>query len=76
MFIFLVFFFGIVAILVLKVYPYVGMSLCNLHVPSGFGGRGGSEVNTVCVSPQGALAAIALVGDGAGVGGARATVRC
>ena len=63
-------------ILVLKVCPYVGMSLCHLHVPSDFGGRSGSEMNTVCVFPQGVLAAIDSVGGGAGVGGARATVSC
>ena len=54
----------------------MGGSLCSLSVPSGFDGRGGSEVSTGHIFPQDVLAAITLVGDGAGVGVARARARC
>ena len=54
----------------------MGASLCSLCVPSGFGGRARSEVSIGCAFPQGVLAAIMLVGGGAGYGGARARARC
>ena len=40
-------------------------------MPSGFGGRGGSDVNTSHVFPQGILVAISLIGSGEGDEGAR-----
>ena len=61
---------------VLKVCPCVGMSLCSLHVPSGFGGRTGSEMSMGCVFTWGVLAATTLMGGRAGDGGARAGARC
>ena len=51
---------------VLKACPYVGALLYNLCVPSGFGGRARFDVHTSHVFPQGAVAAITLVGGGAG----------
>lgn len=51
-------------IAVLKVCPYVGVSLCSLYVPSGFGGRAEFYMNTSCVFPQGVLEGITLVGGG------------
>ena len=50
-------------------------SLHCLHLPSGFGGRAGSDVSTSHLFPQGVLAVITLVVDGAGDGGARARAR-
>ena len=61
---------------VLKGCPYVVVSLYSLHVPSGFGGRAGFDTNISRIFPQGVLAAISLVGAGAGEGGARAGARC
>ena len=63
-------------IVVLKGCPYVGVSLCSLHMPSGFGGRAGYDVNTSEVFPQGVLAAITLVGGRAEDGGGSAGARC
>ena len=54
---------------VLKGCPCVGTCLCSLCVLSGFGGRAGSDVSTGHVFPQDVLAAITLVGGGAGDGG-------
>lgn len=48
--------------LILKVCPYVGASLCSLHVPSGLGGRARSE--SWVVPSWSVLAATALVGVG------------
>ena len=50
--------------------------LYRLHVPSAFGGRAGFDLNISHVLPQGVLAALTLVGDGAGDEGARARARC
>ena len=52
----------------------MGPSLLSLHVLSGFGGRARSEVIMGHVFPQGALAAITMVGSdgGDGVGRVRA----
>ena len=61
---------------VLKVCPYVDMSLHRPHVPRAFGGRAGSVVSISHVLPQGGLAALTLVGGGAGDGGARTGARC
>ena len=63
-------------ILVLKGCPFVGASLYSLRVPSGFGGRAGSDVNMSLIFPQGVLAAIILVRGGAGGGGAKARAKC
>ena len=52
------------------------VSLCSVHVPSGFGGRAGPEVNGDCVYSQGVLAATIVVGGRAGVGGVTARARC
>ena len=52
------------SILVLKGCPCVGASLDSLHVPSGFGGRAGSDMSTSHIFPQGVLAASTLVGYG------------
>lgn len=57
---------------VLKKCPYVGASLYNLYVPSGLGGRAGFDVNRSIFFPPGVLAAITLVGGGAGEGVAKA----
>ena len=51
-------------------------SLCTLCVLSGFDGRAGSEMSKGHIFPQGMLAAITLIGGGAGDGGARARARC
>lgn len=47
---------------VLKGRPYVGASLCSLHVPGGFVGRAGFDMNRSHALPQGELAALTLVG--------------
>ena len=49
----------------------MGTSLYRLHVPTGFGGRVGSNVNTSHVFLQGEPAATTLAGGGPGDGGAR-----
>ena len=43
---------------------------------NGFGGRTGSEVSMYCIFPWGVMAATALVGCRAGVGGTRARAMC
>ena len=48
----------------MKPFPYVGSFLYSLHVPSGFGGRYGSDMKTGHVFIQGLLAAILWVVDG------------
>ena len=53
----------------------VGTSLCSLCVPTGFGGRAGSEVSTGYVFSRGTVATNALVGCRAGVGGSRARAK-
>ena len=53
----------------------MGVSLCSLHVPSGFGGRAGSDMHVSYVFTQGALTAITMVGGGAGDRGARTRAR-
>ena len=53
----------------------MGVSLCSLHVPSGFGGRAGSDKDVSYVFTQGVLAAITMVGGGAGDRGARTRAR-
>ena len=45
-------------------------------MPNAFGRRAGFDVDASHVFPQGVLAAIALVGGGAGDGGASAGARC
>ena len=50
---------------VLKGYLYVEAFLYRLHVPSGFGGRYGSDKKIGHVFPQGLLVAFTLVGSGA-----------
>lgn len=62
-------------IAVLKGCPCVGVSLCSLHVPSGFGRRAGFDVNKSRIFPQSVLVAIVLVGSGAGDGGAEVRAR-
>ena len=47
---------------VLKGYPSVGASLFSVCVPSGFGGKAGSEVGMGHVFLQGELVAMALLG--------------
>ena len=54
----------------------MGLFLNSLHVLSGFDDRVGSDVNTIHILPQGALAVITLVGGGAGEGGVGAKVSC
>lgn len=58
------------SILVLKGCPCVGTSLCSLHVPSVSGERARSEVIMGHIFSW-CLAAVVLVGDGGGDGGAR-----
>jgi hypothetical protein len=55
--------------------PYVGASVCGLHVP-GFGWRAWSAVSTGHVFTLGVLAAVALVGDGAGDWWVRSRAKC
>ena len=50
----------------------MGASLCNLHGPSGFGGRAESDVSRSHTFPPGVLAAITMVEGGARDGMARA----
>ena len=52
------------------------VSLYRLQVPSGFGGRARFDVNTSHVFPLDVLAAIILIGGGAGDGRAKARARC
>lgn len=54
---------------ILNAHPCRGMSLYSLYVPSGFDGRAQSKANTGWVSPQSALATIALAGSRAGAWG-------
>lgn len=54
----------------------MGSSLYSPCVPSGFGGRGGFDMNSSNIFPQGVLAAITFVGGGHGDGGARAGISC
>ena len=61
---------------VLKRHPYVGVFLYSICVPSGFSGGAGFDMNTRHVFPQCLLAAITLVGGGAGDAGARSGARC
>ena len=58
-----------------KVCPYVGVSLYNWHVPSGFNCRAEFDVKTSQVFPQAVVAEVTLVGSEAGAGGARARAR-
>jgi len=62
-------------VVVPKVCPCVGVALCRLHVPSGFGGRAESDMHVSYVFTQGVLAAITMVGGGAGDRGARTGAR-
>ena len=64
-------------------YPSLeGVSLCgnipmpSVCVPSGFGGRAGSEVSMGHIFPWGVLAATTLLDDMAGDGGVRVRARC
>ena len=59
-----------------KGHPCVGATLHSLHVPSGFGGEAGSDVNTSHIFLQGMLAAVTLVEGGTAERGARARARC
>ena len=63
-------------ILVLKGCACVGTSLYSLCVPSGFVGRAVSDMSMSHIFPQGVLAAITLVGGGAGDRRASARARC
>ena len=54
----------------------MGVSLCSLHVPSGFGGKAESEVSMGHIFSWGVQAAITLVRGRAGDGVARARARC
>ena len=54
----------------------MGVSLCNLPVSSGFGGRTGSEVIMGYVFSQGALTAVTMVQHRAGVRRIKAEARC
>lgn len=54
----------------------VGASLCSLHVPTGFGGRAGSEVSVGHIFLWDFLVIITLVGGGADVGETRNRSRC
>ena len=63
-------------IAVLKWCPYMGAPIHSLCVPSAFFGRAGFDIITSHIFPQDVLAAITLVGGGAGEGGARAGARC
>lgn len=60
--------------MVLKGCFYVAVSLCTLYVPSGFGLRAGSDVDTSHVFLHGVLTIITWIEDVAGIGGARACV--
>lgn len=60
---------------ILKGYPFVGVSLYSLCEPIGFGGRAGSGVSTSHLTPN-LLAAVTVVGGGAVEGGARVRTRC
>ena len=51
-------------------------SLCSLCGPSGFGGRGESEMSKAHTFPQGVLAAVTLIWGAAGDWGDGATARC
>lgn len=64
------------ATVILKWYPYLGVSLCSLCVPSSLDGRSGFGVNRSRVFPKGVLAPIALAEGGAGNGGATVGARC
>ena len=46
---------------ILKGCPCVGASLYRPYLSSGFGGRGGLDMNTSRFFPQGLLAAVTLV---------------
>ena len=61
---------------VLKGCPCLETSLFSLCVPSGFGGRAGSDVNTSHSFSQGVLTAITLVGGEAGDGEVGAGASC
>ena len=62
---------------ILKACLRVQASLFSLNVLiSSFGGRAESKVSKGSIFPQGVLAATAFVGGKAGVGGARARIRC
>ena len=63
-------------ILILKAYCHVQVSLCSLHVPSGFARRARSEMSTGQILPQGVLAASTMVEGHAGFGGDRTGTRC
>lgn len=60
---------------VLKGCPCLGISLYSILVPSGFGGRAGSDVNRSFVFPHFVLAAITMVVGAASGQGARARAR-
>lgn len=64
------------ATVILNWYPYLGVPLCSLFVPSDLDGRSGFGMNRSCVFPKGVLAAIALAEGGAGNGGATVGARC
>lgn len=54
----------------------MGASLYSLDVPSDFGGRAGSEMNTYHIFPLRMLLALTLVGGEAGDEGAIASAMC
>ena len=58
------------ASVILNWYPYLGVPLCSLFVPSDLDGRSVFGMNRSYVFPKGVLAAIALAEGGAGNGGA------
>ena len=63
-------------VLALRMCPCMGMSLCNLHVPSGFGGRAGSQLSMGRIILLGVLASITLEKGRAGNGRAKARAKC
>lgn len=54
----------------------MGASLCSLHVPGGFVGRAGFDMNRSHVLLQGELTALILVGGWTRNGVARVRARC
>ena len=61
---------------ILKVCSYVGVSLYRPHMTNSFGWGAGFDVDESHVLPQHLLAAITMVGDGAGDGVARDGAGC
>ena len=60
----------------LKGYSYVGTFVYRLCVPNAFGGIAGFDMDASHIFPQGVLAAITLIGGGAGAREPRASSGC